>query len=131
MQTKRLNFLGSFFAAVFILSMAACAPLKPADPAYRWASGNWIGETSYGQSADAQFRVINGNQLTGYVTYHSISGRIAEGTILSGFVDKKELRGDIYWASEGMTTDLSLFFLEGGLHGGFAFNRQVELRKAK
>jgi len=134
MQTKRIKFPRTFFASVFILSLAACAPIQPADPAYQWASGNWTGKTSRGQPADAQLRVINGNQLTGYVNYHSTSGRIAEGRIKSGFVGKKGnvsiVQGEVDWGS-GDTTKLDLRLEEGVLRGWFSNIKVVKLRKAK
>ena len=137
MQTKRLNFLGSFFAAVFILSLAACAPVKPADPAYRWASGKW-GTIPGMENAD--LRVINGNQLTGYFTYHSLSGNISDGNIQSGVVGRKNgvdfVEGTLLWSFGYTSTfrlDLNDNTLVGKLsHGELPGNdRFVAIKKAK
>ena len=74
---------------VFSLLPAACAPVQPGDPAYQWVVGKWVGETGYGNPADAAFQVQNGNQVTGGFTYHSASGRVSYGTIQSGVVGRK------------------------------------------
>jgi len=81
--------------------MVACAPVKPANPIYNWASGKWVGETIRGKIAEAKLQVINGNQLEGYFTYQSTSGSINDGKITSGHVLKKDgfdlMKGEVYW----------------------------------
>lgn len=138
MQTKRLKLIGSLFAAVFILSLAACAPLKPADPAYRWASGKWGNKIG----SEAILRVKNGNQLTGWFTYLGLTGETSEGTIKSGVVGKEKggdfVRGQIFWSSLGYTSTFRLGRQEGRLIGDLSLPgelpwtvRHVNLVKAK
>ena len=140
MQTKRLKFLGSFFAAVFILSLAACAPIQPADPIYSWASGRWVTLSGPENPEGAYLRVINGNQLTGYFTYQSQSGSISDGDITSGVVGRKNgldfIEGTILW-SFGYTSTFQLHLEDNYIVGQLAHgelpwsDRNVYLKKAK
>jgi len=85
--------------------------------------------------------VINGNELTGFVTYHSASGRIDEGTIRSGVVGKNNdpniIQGQIYWEGSGVTTNFRLDHTGKGLNGALSqpgelpFARGAGLKKAK
>lgn len=142
MQTKTRKFSRSFFAAVFILSIVACAPGqfgKPADPTYRWASGKWVSEIG----SEAILRVKNGNQLTGWFTYLGLTGVTSEGTIKSGVVGKENdvdfVQGQIFWSSLGYTSTFRLGRVENArligdlsLPGELPWTvRHVNLVKAK
>ncbi len=140
MQTKRLRFLGSFFAAVLILSLAACALGKPADPAYRWASGRWETTSGMEKTEGAYLQAINGNQLTGFFTYQSSSGNISDGDIKSGVVGRKNgvdfVEGTILWDFGYTSTfrlDLKDNLLVGQLaHGELPWSdRYMYIKKAK
>jgi len=128
---KCVNF---FVLSFIVLSFAACAPVKPEDPAYHWASGEWIGVTGPGNPAELSLRVINGNRIVGDVIYHSSSGRIAEGVIKSGLVGQKDdvpfIEGEILWGS-GSPAEFRLGLVEGHLLGQLGGNRIVNLTKAK
>jgi hypothetical protein len=134
--TKRFPLLS---AITFMISIAACAPVKPADPAYLWASGKWGGKTG----SEAILRVKNGNQLTGWFTYLGLTGVTSEGTIISGMVDKEKdvdfVQGQIFWPSLGHTSTFRLGRVENArligdlsLPGELPWTvRNVDLMKAK
>jgi len=138
----RKKYFWLLLAMVFSLLPAACAPVQPGDPAYQWVVGKWVGETGYGNPADAAFQVQNGNQVTGGFTYHSASGRVSYGTIQSGVVGKKNdvdfIEGQIYWSFDYAST-FRIGRQEGRLIGDLSLPgelpqrgfRSVNLTKAK
>ena len=79
----------TFMALVFML-LSACAT-KPGNPAYSWLNGTWVGYNETGNSAEANFQVVNGNEVIGNFVYTRSTGRVWHGTITSGSVKGKEV----------------------------------------
>lgn len=142
--------LALFIFGQFFISLAACAPIQPGNPAYNWLNGRWV--SVYGtlenrlpgqliQYVEADFRVENNNQVKGWISHHSASGRVSDGTI-SGVVGEEKdavfVKGKIYWGGSGITTTFHLDRrstgrLTGPLSqsGELPHDRFADLKKAK
>ena len=132
-EGETMNSLKSLLLVFWVITCLGCTALlreDPADPAFLWAIGNWVGESGYGRPVSARFRVVNGNQLKGDITYQSTSGNVSQGTITSGTVGKKDgsdyIEGEIYWSTARAASNFELKLAKGTLMGLLARPGQLE-----
>ena len=118
---KSLKVVLFVFWVITCLGCAGVLREDPADPAFLWVMGTWAGKSGYGRPVSAQFRVVNGNQIKGDITYQSVSGNISKGAITSGTVGKKDgsdyIEGQISWSPDRSTSNFELKLTEGSLTG--------------